>query len=376
MDVLDEAMNRSGAAWYIHFGSTRDADMRYLTGFRHTDPLVYMKKKGERGVIVVSQMEYMRASREASTSVMTRAEAGLLEILKEEKDIWKANARMVAGLVHGSVLVSPLFPCAFARALEEYAEVMVDSGTVERMRAVKTNKELKLLRAVQAATAIAMDAGVQLISKSKSFRGVLRHNGHPITSELVRAIMHRELIDRGCMATDTIVSCGDDTSMPHMLGTGPLKADLPIVIDIFPRDLTSGYYADMTRTVVKGEPADEVVEIFNAVRDAQALGASLIRPGVTGASIHHAVVEFFSSAGYESNAKGFVHNLGHGVGLDVHELPVLGPSGGELAPGNVVTVEPGLYYPGIGGVRLEDMGAITASGFENFTKYPREFVLE
>ncbi len=376
MDVLDQAMDRSGAMWYIHFGSTRDPDMRYLTGFRHTDPFVYIRKKGDRGFIIVSQMEYQRATREAATDVITRAQAGLLEILKEEKDMWRALARMVTGLAQGIVLVPPSFPYAFARALEEYGEVMIDPGTVGLMRATKTENELGWLRAVQASTAAAMDLGIKLIAKSKPSGGILRHNGHPVTSELVRTTMHRALLDRGCIAMDTIVSCGEDTALPHMLGTGPLKPDLPIVIDIFPKDGASGYYADMTRTVAKGQPTDEINEIYNAVRDAQTLGISMIRPGVTGSSIHQAVVDFFSSAGYESNTEGFIHNLGHGVGLDVHELPVLGPSGGELVQGNVVTVEPGLYYPGIGGVRLEDMGAVTASGFENFTIYPREFILE
>ncbi len=115
--------------------------------------------------------------------------------------------------------------------------------------------------------------------------------------------------------------------------------------------------------------------MFQAVKEAQTLGQSLLKPGITGDSVHQAVINFFKERGYESNTRGFVHNLGHGVGLEVHERPVIGPGGPLLKQGQVVTVEPGLYYPDIGGVRLENTGAIMSDGFQNFTRYPREFIL-
>jgi Xaa-Pro aminopeptidase len=147
------------------------------------------------------------------------------------------------------------------------------------------------------------------------------------------------------------------------------------VIDIFPQDELSGYFADMTRTVVRGEPDDEVLAMFEAVRDAKALALGRIRAGVPGSELHQAVVDLFAERGYPSDASGFTHNLGHGVGLEVHELPSLGPGAGVLEAGHVVTVEPGLYLPGVGGVRLEDLGLVTADGFENFTHFPEELVL-
>jgi Xaa-Pro aminopeptidase len=160
-----------------------------------------------------------------------------------------------------------------------------------------------------------------------------------------------------------------------MTGTGPLKSDEPIIIDLFPVEEKSGYYADMTRTVVKGDPSPEIREMFDTLLDAKHLGISLVKAGVSGADIHLAVVDFFKDHGYESNTRGFVHNLGHGVGLQVHELPTVGPAGKALVSGNVITIEPGLYYPGIGGVRLEDIGVVTAKGFENFTIFPEDLVL-
>ncbi|NLA39144.1 MAG: M24 family metallopeptidase, partial [Methanomicrobiales archaeon] len=141
------------------------------------------------------------------------------------------------------------------------------------------------------------------------------------------------------------------------------------------QDELTGYHADMTRTVVKGEPSPAIREMYEAVRDAKALSASRVRAGVPGADLYQAVVDLFHDRGYESGTQGFIHSLGHGVGLEVHEEPSLGPGGGALAAGNVITIEPGLYYPGTGGVRLEDMGAVTETGFDRFTQYGEELIV-
>ena len=183
--------------------------------------------------------------------------------------------------------------------------------------------------------------------------------------------MHCVLLEHGCCAEDTIVSCGEDTAIPHMTGTGPLRADEPIIIDLFPVHEKSGYYADMTRTFVKGEPSPEILEMYTALREAKQLAISRVKSGVSGADLYQLVVDFFKERGYDSDTRGFVHNLGHGVGLQMHELPTVGPSGKPLETGNVITIEPGLYYPDIGGVRLEDIGAVTKKGFDNFTSFSR-----
>jgi Xaa-Pro aminopeptidase len=243
------------------------------------------------------------------------------------------------------------------------------------MRAIKAPDEIEQIRSVQRATEEAMERGIALIRGSTPKGGILLRNGQPLTAEAVRTEIHVHLLTRGCQGADTIVSCGPDTALPHNLGTGPLLEGEPIVIDIFPQDELSGYYADMTRTVAKGEPSPEIRDMYEAVRDAKALGASRVRAGVTGADLYHAVVEFFSDHGYESSTQGFIHSLGHGVGLEVHEEPSLGPRGGALAAGNVITIEPGLYYPGIGGVRLEDMGAVAETGFDRFTQYEEELII-
>jgi Xaa-Pro aminopeptidase len=375
MDPLSDAVKASGADAYVIYASSRDADMRYMTHFTTSDPFVFFKKPKEKGVIIVSQMEIGRASREATAAVITRTQAGLPDILKTEKDPYRATAKMIAGQVGKKILVPPDFPIALANTLSEYCTILVDKGTVRLMRAKKSKNEILLMKNVQRATEKAMDLAVSLIKKASVKKGTLYVNKKPLTAEYIKFSMHRLLLQHRCSAVDTIVSCGEETAIPHMTGTGQLKAGVPIVIDLFPVEEISGYYADMTRTVAKGEPSTEILEMYNALREAKRLGISRVKSGVSGADIHQDVVDFFKDKGYESNLRGFVHNLGHGVGLQVHELPTVGPAGKALASGNVITIEPGLYYPGIGGVRLEDIGVVTKKGFENFTVFPEELIV-
>ena len=375
MDMLDDRIRITGADSYVAYGSSQDAGVRYLTRFRTEDPVVYMKKPGEQGIMVVGQMEVDRAEKESITDIMTRADSGLLEIIKEEPVRERAYAKMIARHCGSRVLVPASFPYAIGHELEQFCEVIIDHGTVNQARAVKTAEEIRRIRQVQAATDIAMEHAISLIRSSKPRKGVLYHGGKVLTSLDVRALLHQTLLEYGCHALDTIVSCGEETAMPHALGTGPLLESEPIVIDTFPMDDMSGYYTDMTRTVVRGEPSAELVDMYAAVRDAQDLGMSRVRDGADGAGIHKAVVDLFRERGYESNTQGFTHNLGHGVGLEVHELPTLGPAGGALAAGNVITVEPGLYYRGIGGIRLENTGVVMKKKFSPFTNVPREFIL-
>jgi Xaa-Pro aminopeptidase len=228
------------------------------------------------------------------------------------------------------------------------------------------------MKNVQKATEKAMGLAISLIKKSSVKKGTLHIDKKPLTSEYIKFSMHHLLLQHGCAAVDTIVSCGEETAIPHMTGTGPLESGEPIVIDLFPVDEKTGYYADMTRTIVKGEPSPEINDMYTTLYEAKRFGISRVKAGISGADIHQAVVDFFKDHGYESNSRGFLHNLGHGVGLQVHELPIVGPAGKELVSGNVITIEPGLYYPGIGGVRLEDMGVVTKTKFENFTVFPEE----
>ncbi|MDK2975317.1 MAG: Xaa-Pro aminopeptidase [Methanofollis sp.] len=376
MKRLDDAVAAAGCAAYVTYASSQDADFRYLTRFQVSDALLYIKRLGEEPLLVVPQMEYARAAAEAAAVPVTRADAGYLAFLDETKDPWNALAQTAAALAGGPALVPEGLPYRLGRLLEGHGNVVVDTGgAVGAMRAVKTSRELAAIRTAQRATAAAVDLGIGMIRRSSPKSGVLVLDGETLTAERVKTAMHVFLMGQGCIARETIVSCGEDSAMPHRQGAGPLRPDEPIVFDVFPQHDQTGYYADMSRTVVKGEPSPEIREMHRAVLDAQTLGESLIRAGVAGADVHNAVVKLFDEQGYESGARGFVHSLGHGVGLEVHESPSLSPSGGPLVAGNVVTVEPGLYYPGIGGVRIEDMGVVAAGGFDCYTDYNRDLIL-
>ena len=375
MDPLDAAMKKCRADAFVHYAGGEDADMRYLSRFVMHDPFVFFKKMRQPGTIIVPQMEAERASRESIAAVITRTQAGLPGISKKEKNPWKAAAQMIAGQTGKTLLVSPTLPAALLRALEESARVIVDTGTIDQMRAKKTPEEIRLIQTVQKKTERAMAYGISLIRNATVKKGVLYQDGTPLTSELVRTAMHKQLMDDGCRAVETIISCGEDTAFPHIIGSGPLKSNEPIVIDMFPRDEVTGYYADMTRTVSKGKPDQQIIDMYEAVKEAQQIGISHIKAGVPGADAHTAVVDYFKSRGYESDTRGFIHNLGHGVGLQVHEFPTVGPAGGALEAGFVVTVEPGLYYPGVGGIRLEDMGAVRARKFMDFTNFEEKLIV-
>lgn len=376
MDDLDLALEEGGFDAYVAFGNSQDANILYLTRFSVTDPILYIRRRGERGVIIVPQMECERAAKETDAVVISRAEAGYFEISKEERDPWRVLARVIERQVPaGPVLVPPSFPYALGSELARERQVGVDRDTVHRMREVKTAQEIRSIRHVQHVCDRAMERALLVIRKAKARKGLLFQGAVPLTSSLVRSAIHQVLVRNGCIPGETIVSCGEETAMPHRRGDGQLMEGEPIVIDIFPRDQETGYFTDMTRTVCRGEASPEIADMFRAVRGAQDLASRLIRPGVSGAEVYQAAVDFFREAGYESGSRGFVHSLGHGVGLEVHELPGLGPSGGELKANSVVTNEPGLYYPGTGGVRLENTGVVGQSGFSSLTRFGRDLVL-
>lgn len=231
-------------------------------------------------------------------------------------------------------------------------------------------EKVAAMREVQCAAEVAMDTVIRYITTTKQ-----------PTAERAHALVDEVLTLHGCESPHShIVAGGIQSAEPHEQGTGVLNPGEPIVIDIFPRSKTSGFYADMSRTICVGDPLDQLVALYEAVLAAQEYAISMLRPGVVGGDIQNAVEEFFAQKGFRTHGKGavfpfkegFVHSVGHGVGKDVHEAPRIGRNSEDvLREGDVVTIEPGLYYMHIGGVRIEDMLLITAGGSENLTKYPK-----
>jgi Xaa-Pro aminopeptidase len=234
-------------------------------------------------------------------------------------------------------------------------------------RLPKTPEQIAAIETAQRGTEAAFDALVSYLRTAEA-----------PTSEEAHRILDTVLGEHGCESPEGhIVAGGVQSAEPHEAGTGLLKKREPIVIDIYPRSKTSGYFADMSRTVCIGEPSLELQKMYDTVLEAQELGISLVQPGAHCGDIHMAAVRVFENAGYTTSGKGkefpfaegFVHGLGHGVGQEVHEAPRISRNSDDiLQVGDVVTIEPGLYYKHIGGVRLEDMVLVTEDGCRNLTR--------
>ena len=155
-----------------------------------------------------------------------------------------------------------------------------------------------------------------------------------------------------------------------------MRAHQTIILDIFPRDTKTGYWGDITRTVVRGRASEKVKDIYATIAKAQDIAFEKLRPGINGREVHDAICTLFKQRGFKTGRKngrmqGFFHGTGHGLGLDIHESPRVSAVDATMKAGFVVTVEPGLYYPGVGGVRLEDVAVIGARGTKNLTRFPK-----
>jgi len=388
LSPLAERLAEAGADGYLIYDDSEDSDQRYVSGFDAPDPFSTLFTP-EGTHLLVSGLEYGRARSESRADEVhrnadfdyreTAAEYGPREA---KHRVLAAFLRTVGtGVEH--VLVPETFPLGTAEGLREQGvSVAVETdGVVEEVRATKTDREVEHVRAAQRANEAAMAAAEDLLRAATVADGTLHHDGEPLTSERVKTAIETTLLEHGCALDETIVAGGVDGADPHDRGSGPLPAGEPIVIDIFPRSKATKYHADMTRTFVVGEPTDAVRERHADTLAAMAAAFDALEPGTTGAAVHDAVCDVYEDRGYDtfrSNPDaetGFIHSTGHGVGLDVHERPSVSPEGDELRPGHVITIEPGLYDPAHGGIRVEDIVVVTENGHENLTDYHTDLVL-
>jgi Xaa-Pro aminopeptidase len=361
--------------------SERDQNLYYKTHFLAGDPFVYMESNG-RKVLLTNSMELGRAEKESVVSeVKTLDDFGFKESFEATGDVYGALAQTVAHLSHdlgaSGITIGPLFPVLIADHLRaDGFELDIDPELLHMERRIKSRHELDAISEVQQATERAVQRGVGMIARSEERDGVLYVEGRPLTSERVRAEIEGSLLAEGMDTGLTpIIAGGPGAADPHWTGTGPLRAGEAIVMDVFPRSKRSRYFSDMTRTVVKGAPSPELAAMYDSVLQAQEAALREIRAGADGKKVNDAVLEVFRERGYAGDELGpkYIHGTGHGVGLDIHELPNLGTTSVELLEGDVVSVEPGLYDPTIGAIRIEDLVAVTRDGYLNFTKFPKQF---
>ena len=385
LSALDDYLEEAGLDGYLIEADGEDSDQRYLSGFTAPDPFVTLYT-GENHLLV-SALEYGRAKRNARAETVERhSEYDHRANVREYGQTEGGHRTRAAFLdAHGveSVGAPTDFPLGTADGLRDLG-VSVEAdydGVIESIRATKTDEEIEHIRTAQKANEAAMARAEELLSDADVEDGTLVFDGEALTSERVKQEIEIELLRHGCALDETIVACGADAADPHDRGSGPLSADEAIIIDIFPRSKETGYYADMTRTFCVGEPSEEIAEWYDLTLEAQEAALDAIEAGVTGSDVHGAVCDVYEDAGLptlrsdESTETGFIHTTGHGVGLDIHEFPRVSEQDNELEAGHVVTVEPGLYDPAVGGVRIEDLVVVTEDGHENLTDYEKSLVL-
>lgn len=339
-----------------------------------------MLDTGRHVQLVVPLLEVGRARQEAPRArVYTPAELKIPRVKLRRIAAWAEGLLRINQL--RAVRVAPTCPAGLVAYLQRRRfRVHIEDGPVYPQRARKDAEEIARIREVQHAAVAATRAAVQEIRAARvDKKGFLIRRGRTLTAEEVKVVIELELLRRQCQSRDTIVAGGRLGADPHDRGHGPLRAGEPIVIDIFPQHKHHGYWGDITRTVVKGRATPEVRAMFEAVRQAQSEALRLVKPGVRGDRIHARVQEVFADRGFFTGDRdglpvGFFHGTGHGVGLEIHEPPSLSLAQVRLRAGHVVTVEPGLYYPEHGGMRIEDTVAVTTGGAEILC--PCEKVLE
>ena len=364
--------------------SEHDADMLYAVGMFVPDPFIYLRIKGKCH-IVMSDLEIDRARKQAPHCRVVSLSSCQQKLRRQ--GVSSPGLTQVIKFLLGEhrlkkIYVSPNFPFGLARQLRDLKiKVRIKHGGLFPQRETKSADEVKKISAALMMAEVGLAEGIQALKSSKITRnGRLLYHNLPLTSEKLRSIIDIAILQVGGQASHTIVAGGRQGCDPHEQGHGPLRANQPIILDVFPRSRKTGYFGDITRTVVRGRAAEPVRRMYQTVARGQDVAFELMRSKAPTAKIHKAVQQLFEKEGYKTGRRngrmqGFFHGTGHGLGLEIHEAPRVGATSTEiLKAGHVITVEPGLYYLETGGVRIEDVALITHNGPRNLTKF--EKVLE
>ncbi len=364
-------MSMSDIAKLLIGAGERSADIRYASGLSTPDDFLYLETAAGKFVIC-SSLEFARALAECKPGITVLNTADLAD---------GTNLGVIAALARKHQIAKFLVPADFPLKLADdlrLRELAVEpvTGAFFHEREFKTRDEVdQIIRAQRAAERGMRRAWEVLGEASVNAQKLLVWQGEVLTSERLRTEIDLELLRAGTVSGNTICAGGVQGSQPHHAGSGPLAAEAPIVIDIFPRDTATGYWGDLTRTVVKGKAAPVVKQAYEAVKQARDHAQSLLKPGAIPSEVTQKATAVMEAAGFQTGRGadgidyGFFHSLGHGVGLDIHELPRLSVKNPHpLQGGEVITVEPGLYYADWGGIRLENLVYITPGGCELLTQ--------
>jgi Xaa-Pro aminopeptidase len=363
----------------IFASSEESADLLYATKFSVPDPVLFLKQNGKTTVLL-SDLELDRGKKEAAVDevlALSSIEGPLETARKGKPPIDKVIATFLKQRRVRKAAVPYNFPVGLANALSKEGIAVVPIAPLFwGERECKTEEELQLIRRAIRITETGLARAMEVLQATeiKSAKKLV-WAGKALTSERLRAEIETAILHAGGTPAGTIVAGGDQACDPHHRGSGPLKADTLIILDVFPRDAQSGYYGDLTRTVLRGKANEAQRALWWTVADAQKLALQKIKPGGSGKALQQEISEIFKQKGYPAEVRdgrwvGFFHGLGHGFGLEIHEPPRIARA--DFKKGQVLTVEPGLYFPGVGGVRIEDDGVVTEQGFKVLSKFEKK----
>ncbi len=369
----------------IHADTSRSPAMRHEVPLNIPDPFLYVEHDGRRSVVITA-FERERVSAVApDIDLLPPEQFGIDELLRGGTPPVEATlevyTRALREIGVTEAAVPPQFPVELADHLRANGVTLrVEREMFEDRRRRKNATEVAGLRRAQRACEEALDVARAMLRDSRpGSGGVLQHGGEPLTSERIKAEMQQVFVECGTVADEFIVAHGAQGAVGHDMGSGPISAGEAVVFDLWPRDTETAVYTDMTRTYVVGDVPDEIREYHRLCKEALDRTTAAAKPGVNGRALMQIACDLFAEHGYPTQLtkkpgevldSGFFHGLGHGVGLEVHERPRLSVVGDDLVPGDVITLEPGLYRAGYGGVRLEDILLVTDSGAEVVTQYP------
>jgi Xaa-Pro aminopeptidase len=367
------------ATLLIVAASETDPDLLYATKFFAPDPFIFLQKNGKR-TLVLSDLEIDRGRKQAKADefvMFSELERETQGKSKKAPPYEKVLAHFLRKRGIRSAIVPSNFALGYAQELTaNKIRVRVTNGLFWPEREAKSEKEIEMIGRALRITETGLKRAIEVLKASKPGAGKrLRWSGKTLTSEMLRAEIDSTILRAGGIPTGTIVAGGDQACDPHERGFGPLYANSLIVLDVFPRDAKTGYFGDMTRTVLRGRASEDQRKLWETVKAGQALALKKIKAGVDGMAIHKAIQKFFAERGFPTEVRkgrrvGFFHGTGHGLGLEIHEHPRLQKV--VLKDRQVLTVEPGLYYPGLGGARQEDVVVVTKSGCRVLSRFPKQ----
>ncbi len=362
----------------LYADSESNADQLYFGDVFVPDPFISFGHKGKR-YAVINALEFSRVAKESKFDVVLsyeeykdrakkkyrKSEVGVVEIIRLIAAEFKIKKFDIA----------ENFPAGLAlKLIKANVGINVLDGSLFSEREIKTEDEINFLKEGNKISAFGIRKAEEVLRAAKIKKNKLYYQNKILTSEFLQNKISIACFEAGGLASNPIVAGGDQACDPHCFGSGPLRPNELIIVDVFPRVLKTGYFGDMTRTFLKGKANDAQRRLVSAVRDSQKKAISVIKARVKGDTVHKAANDVFTQRGYktqktENGYKGFFHSTGHGLGLDIHESPRLSLNGSMLKKNMVVTVEPGLYYPGLGGCRIEDVVQVTNTGCEMLLKF-------